>query len=288
VIHRWEQPGPGAANTYWIEASNGIIVIDCQRELSAARAALDAIRKGGKPVVAVIITESHTDKLAGIGLFAEAYPGIPIYAAGSTLHTIRTDGKGYIRLTRQLLGAEYPATVTLPNTVIAPGQRLSIAGLDIETRELGPGEAPSHTLLYVPAARALFSGDLILNRMTPFFLEEQTADWLLRLNDLEAAFPDAATLYPGHGAPGVPRLLIQAQADYIATFRTLVAQQMAVAGQWDGQVVSPAGKQRIIGEIKLHYPDYIRASGIPNDIEANIDPVAAELTREPANAMVRK
>ncbi len=202
VIHRFDKPGPGSANTYWIETTHGIVVMDCQRELSVARAALREVQKAHKPVVAILITESHTDKLAGISLFAAAYPGVPIYASQPTIDTIFHDGKGHIRLTQKLLGPEYPAHVTPPNRVIHPGETLHLVGLNIQTRQLGPGEAPSHTLYYLPSNRALFSGDLILHDMTPFFLEEYSGPWLRRLEELGAAFPQARTLYPGHGVPG--------------------------------------------------------------------------------------
>ena len=255
--------------------------MDCQRELSIARAALHQVQQAHKPVVAILITESHTDKLAGIGLFAAAYPGVPIYASQSTIDTILHDGKGYIRLTQKLLGPEYPARVTPPNRVIHSDETLHLAGLTIQTRQLGPGEAPSHTLYYLPASHALFSGDLILHDMTPFFLEEYSKPWLRRLSELGSAFPQAQTLYPGHGIPGSPQQLIAAEARYITRFRQLVAAQIA-AGQWDGKTMSSQGKEAVVSGIKAQYPAYIRASGIPNDIETNVDPIADELIKEEA------
>ncbi len=46
--------------------------------------------------------------------------------------------------------------------------------------------------------------------------------------------------------------------------------------------MSRQGTRAVVSGIKAQYPAYLRASGIPNDIEANVNPIAEELVKEKA------
>ena len=76
----WTHPGTGTVNTCWIETTGGgLVAIDVQRDLVHAAQALAADKAVGKPVRAILITYAHPDHYTGLGLFRQAFPGVPVY-----------------------------------------------------------------------------------------------------------------------------------------------------------------------------------------------------------------
>jgi glyoxylase-like metal-dependent hydrolase (beta-lactamase superfamily II) len=102
TIHRYESPKMDAVNLYWIEATQGIILVDAGRFLSQARYALEEIRsQSNKPIIGILLTHPHTDHYGGLPVFARAaVKDVPIYASEITANDIRTDGQGFVLLKR--------------------------------------------------------------------------------------------------------------------------------------------------------------------------------------------
>jgi glyoxylase-like metal-dependent hydrolase (beta-lactamase superfamily II) len=189
---------------------------------------------------------------------------------------MRADRLGFYALTRQQLGADYPAQLTYPNRPFGPDQTLTVGGLRLETAEFGPGESETATAYYEPSSGALFSGDLVNNHATPALLEGHTCGWLGNLDRLHARFPQARTVYPGHGTPGQPAGLIDQQRVYLDRYRQLV--EPAAAANSPAAHTVTAGEQRsIIAELDRDYRGYQRVASLPTLQEENIKAVAREL-----------
>src|SRR5262245_38704990 len=77
-------------NSYLVEGTNGVVVIDGMLTVSDARAARRALDDIGKPVLAGIVTHAHPDHYAG---FAELLRGldVPIHATPAVTAAIRRD-----------------------------------------------------------------------------------------------------------------------------------------------------------------------------------------------------
>lgn len=270
-IHRWAAPGIGSVNTFWIEGADAIVVIDGQRELSKAREARSAIDATGKPIAAVFLTHPHPDHFGGIGVFAPAAAGVPVYGSAQTRDSIAEDRFGLVKASREVVKDDFPAEVTLPDRLTGDGDVVEAAGLRFELHEWGAGEAECMTIIHLRELGALFCADIVQDRMTAFLLEGRTAPWLAQLDRLRTAFPTVATLYPGHGAPGTPAELIARQADYLANFRALVAAEMR-----DGTLTDGADA-RIAAAMAVRYPGYLPVAAIPDLLIKDIAPVAKEL-----------
>ncbi len=135
---------------------------------------------------------------------------------------MRTDPLGFYPLTRQGLGADYPAKVIPPTRTFDPGATIKVDGVTFQTAEFGPGESESATAYYEPVSRSLFCGDLLCNKATPALLEGHSCGWLTNLDQLERHFSQAKTCYPGHGTPADTRTLLTAQRAYLQQVRGLV------------------------------------------------------------------
>ncbi|MFE4105831.1 MBL fold metallo-hydrolase [Almyronema epifaneia] len=275
TIHQYFSPGAGAVNTYWIETANEIIVIDGQRTLSEAQAALVSIKATQKPITAIFLTHPHPDHFTGLRVFADYAPEAPIYGSPITLKTIETDANGLVALSRETLGDEFPNQVAVPTELIEEGDILTIAGIEFQIHQLAPNEAAVMTMLYLPETRTLFSGDLVNNSKTPFLLTQHTTAWVAQLESLSSRFPDADLIYPGHGEPGSKDVLIRDQLEYLALFRQLVRDRLA-----DDRQISTDEKAQIVEHMNTWYADYLPVAAIPALLEQNIDAIAAELTSE--------
>jgi glyoxylase-like metal-dependent hydrolase (beta-lactamase superfamily II) len=275
VIHRYESPKMDAVNLYWIEATQGIILVDAGRFLSQARYALEEIRsQSNKPIIGILLTHSHTDHYGGLPVFARAaVKDIPIYASEITANDIRTDGQGFVKLRKELHGNDFPdrAEMPLPNCIVKGGETFQLGGLTFRVIDLPKNETLGTTLYHLPNQRALFTGDIVTNKSIPFLINGFSENWLDQLSMLSQHYSDQM-IYHGHGQPGVAKLLIAELSGYISTLR----QQVENALKSDSRI-TPEEKSAIVTTMKKRYPDYETSMVVQNLQERNIDGIAKEL-----------
>lgn len=270
-VRLFSKSGIGSVDSYAIDLPDRVILIDGQRELSSARAALSVLSPDGKPVAAVFLTHPHPDHFGGIGAFVEAGGGCLLYSSQHTHDSIAEDRMGFVAKSREMVGDDFPETVPLPDRILAPAERLELDGLTIETREFGAGEAECVTVLYLPQTGDLFSADIVQNGMTAFLLEGRIDAWLGQIDSLRQEFPDMRTLHPGHGDSGAPNDLLNRQREYLSTFRRLVGEELT-----DGRL-NDGAEDRITGRMEDLYPGYLPVAAIPDLLRMDIAPVAEAL-----------
>ncbi|MFI7000003.1 MBL fold metallo-hydrolase [Nocardia sp. NPDC050175] len=271
AIGRFASANPGSVNTYWLHAPQGLVVVDTQRSLTDARAALAA---AGAPIAAVLITHSHPDHVGGVGVFHQAFPNAPIYAATPVDTAIRTDPLRFYDLTRALPDSDYAPQMTYPDHTFAANATIDAAGIQLATAEFGPGETETATAYYDPKTQALFAGDLVADKATPALLEGHSCGWLVDLDRLRTRFPHIRTIYPGHGAPGGPEL-IDEQRTYLEHFRHLVRAALP-----DGTDLTDDKMNAITAELSRDYPGYPSVASLPTMSQENIKSVAKEIRAE--------
>jgi glyoxylase-like metal-dependent hydrolase (beta-lactamase superfamily II) len=276
MIHRYESPKMDVVNLYWLEAKQGIILIDAGRFLSQARYALEEIRsKSRKPIIGILITHPHTDHYGGLPVFVEAADrDIPIYASQITANEIKTDRQGFSKLRKSLHGNDFPSQnqIPHPNRIVKNGDRIQLRNLSFQVVDLPKNETLTTTLYYLPEQRILFSGDIVTNQSIPFLADGNSQNWIAQLQLLLKRYPEV-TIYSGHGKPGRARMLITAQIKYIESLRQLVAKAISSDSK-----VTLDEKANFIAAMKQQYPDYETLLLVPNLLERGIDGVAKELS----------
>jgi alkyl sulfatase BDS1-like metallo-beta-lactamase superfamily hydrolase len=181
--------GLDLSNITFIEAPEGVIVMDPLISAETAKAGLDLYRKhrGDKPVVAVIFSHSHLDHYGGVmGVISheDIESGkVKIYAPeGFTEAALNESVIGGNRQTR-LSGYQYSqlversptgnmtsglgldtskgtVTFAVPTDVITePVQKENIAGLDFEFMLAPDTEAPAEMFFYIPKYKALSTAE---------------------------------------------------------------------------------------------------------------------------------
>jgi glyoxylase-like metal-dependent hydrolase (beta-lactamase superfamily II) len=284
-IHNYTSSPPGPVNSWFIESTNGVVVIDTQRTLSEAENTLEEIKKINKPILGVIITHPHPDHIGGTAVLLNGTSNVPIYSTQLTFDIMKNDTGGLIALTKQLHGDDYDDQVALPNRIIKSGENVNIDGISYNFEDIGPGEGGDMMLIYLPEQKLLFTGDVVNNRMHPALIEGHSTEWIEQIQYIGQNYSDARMLFPGHGQPGLPKTLLKEQSQYINTFRSLVEQQMQSAGkvgEKGSANITEEGKIRIKSELQRLYPNYLHVASLPlsDMLDLNIDAIAKEINQD--------
>ena len=165
-------------------------LIDIPRD--AWRGALELADELGAPVTLVIATHGHWDHITDLSEINAL--GIPV-AAHPADKEMFDDPMG--RQAGQPFVIE-PATI---DQLLADGDRLAIGDEELHVLHT-PGHTRGGISLWAPAIDALFTGDTVLKGGAGYLeQEESSAEALAASVRRIAGFPEATTLYPGHGAP---------------------------------------------------------------------------------------
>jgi len=229
--------GLDISNITFIEAPEGVIVMDPLASAESAKAGLELYRKhrGNKPVVAVIFSHSHIDHYGGVkGVISDEdvkSGKVKIYAPeGFTEAALNESVIGGNRQTR-LSGYQYgmlvedgpkgtmtsglglgpsKGTVTFAvptNLITKPFQKETIAGLDFEFLLAPDTEAPAEMFFYIPKYKSLCTAeDAVHTQHNVYSLRgakvRSAYNWAKYLREANELWGDKAeSLYAPHHWP---------------------------------------------------------------------------------------
>jgi glyoxylase-like metal-dependent hydrolase (beta-lactamase superfamily II) len=263
-IHRFPAQAEGAfVNSYLVETETGVVAVDGQLTVSAAKEVRAALERLGKPLHAVLVTHSHPDHYAGL---AEIVAGedVPIFASQGVIDTITADDAIKDEIIGPMFGDEWPTKRIFPNTPVRDGQGVTFDEAKFTVIDLGPSESP-HDSPWVLGddERTVFLGDQIYDHRHCYLADGFYAEWLANIEKLRARFPAEAVFYIGHGGP-VGRELWDWQRGYIELFLDAVA-----SADWSEPETAKAA---VVARMKAYEP----SDELQFLMELSIEPVAAK------------
>ena len=173
------------SNGLVVEDEDGLILVDTAWGEMATQVLLDKLKaETGKDVTKVVITHHHNDRLAGVDLLEKK---------SATIFT-HPDTAG--------LSAKKKTPI--PDTSVAglkePGARAKFGPIEIGYP--GPGYAKENLVVYVPAAKILFGGSLVLGHGQTNLGNIDGADikaWPKSLTWTKQTYGTATIVVPSHG-----------------------------------------------------------------------------------------
>lgn len=269
-------PDSGAgSNAGFVVGPDAVLVVDTFQDPVAATALLEAI--GGitkQPVRYVVNTHYHLDHVAGNDVFAEA--GAVILAQRNVRDWERTENLKFFGDAPTAEQRQRVATLALPSVTYRDGITIYLGDRPVVVR-VRPGHTGGDSIVVIPDAAVVFTGDFFWNHSLPNLVDANTRDQVAT-NDLFLKDYPEATFVPGHGDVGKASD-VRAFRDYLVTLRKLVGQATADGKSGDALVesVTPELEQRF-GQ--WHWFDYFALRNV-RDTAAELDgskhvPVAAQ------------
>jgi hydroxyacylglutathione hydrolase len=181
--------GPVQENAYIVRAdgdADQAVMIDPGEEAERLLAAAEDL---GVQIEAILLTHCHFDHIGAVAPVARA-TGAPVYCP-EIERPLLTDIMSWVP------PGFGPFESHEPEHTVAGGERLKLAGLDIEVL-FTPGHSPGHVTYAVPGA--LLSGDVLFQGSVGR-VDLPGGDWGTLERSIEGllkAFPAETVVYPGH------------------------------------------------------------------------------------------
>ena len=265
TIHRFpEQHESAFVNSYLVEGNTGVVAVDGQLTVSAARevrAALDQLRK---PLHAALVTHSHPDHYAGMAEIVAGYD-VPIIAPQGVIDTIASDDATKEQIVGPMFGDDWPPNRVFPDTPVRDGESVTFDDLQFTVIDLGPSESP-HDSPWVLGedAKTVFLGDQIYDHKHCYLADGFYGEWLANIERLRARFPEDAVFHIGHGGP-VGNEMWDWQRGYIDAFLDILS-----SADWSQSEQATA---TVVARMKEYEP----SEELQFLMELSVEPVAAKL-----------
>ena len=225
-----------SGNSVLIVGSGGALVVDSGHVPSVTKKMIAEItRLTDKPVRFLVNTHWHPDHVSGNSLYRDQWPDVAIVSTPGTqfeltrpdsLYDDLTEMNKYMPIIEQALASgkgqggkpltdgdrsyytevlaeakfmqpELKQTPKAPPTVTFDKQMVVDLGRrKVEISFLGRGNTGGDAVIYVPDAKVLMTGDLLV-APTPFAIGSFIDEWIVTMKTLAAI--DATTIVPGHG-----------------------------------------------------------------------------------------
>jgi glyoxylase-like metal-dependent hydrolase (beta-lactamase superfamily II) len=199
--HAYAYTAEGDPNTGVVIGDDAVMVIDTQATPVMASDVIRRIREvTDKPIRYVVLSHYHAVRVLG----ASAYAPEHVIASEDTLALIKERGEQdkaseigrFPRLFRAV--ESVPPGLTWPTLTFTGRMTLWLGRLEVQLLQPGRGHTRGDTVVWLPAERILFAGDLVEYDATPYAGDAYFQEWPKTLDALAALKP--AKLVPGRGA----------------------------------------------------------------------------------------
>ncbi len=197
-VHGYVQPDGSwyINNCGFVDAGDHIVLIDTcstERRTRALLTAVDATT--GSPVTTLVNTHHHGDHTNGNYLVE----GAAVVGHRKTRELLVAEG---IQTFEGIfVGSDWGELRSRPPEIVFD-DRLTLYAGDVEIQLIHPGHAAHTTndvLVWLPAQRVLYAGDLVFHGGSPFALMGSVAGWRKALDVVRELEPEV--ILPGHGGP---------------------------------------------------------------------------------------
>jgi cyclase len=277
--YAWLQPDGtwGWSNAGLIESRGQTLLIDTLMGLAITRDMLDEMTRkvpAAARIERLVNTHANPDHVLG----NELVVGAEIISGKRAAEEIaEMDAAGFARIATdwqnmgdggeflyETMGRSFDfsgITIVPPTVTYEARMTLHVGDKEVQLVDLGPAHTSSDTIVYVPADRTVFTGDILFNEGTPIMWAGPVQNWidacdyLLRL--------DVETVVPGHG-PITDKSGIRNQKRYFEYIRDEARKRYEAGLGWEeaardmalGEFASWSDAERIVGNVFALYREF--------------------------------
>ncbi len=213
------------SNAGFVVTAAGVVVIDALGSPALAQSLLAEIKRiTPLPVTHVLVTHYHADHVYGLQAFKAmgakiiAHQGARAYLNSDTarlrLEASRLELSPWINGQTRLVEAD---------EWINAETSLQVGGVVFQVKPVGPSHTPEDLVVYLPAEKVLFAGDLLFRNRIPYVGQADSRHWIVALERLLAF--ETAVIVPGHGATSTQTRKDMVQTrDYLVYLRRVMGE----------------------------------------------------------------
>jgi len=211
--HAYAYTAEGDPNTGIVIGDDAVMVIDTQATPAMARDVIDRVRGvTDKPIKYVVLTHYHAVRVLG----ASAYGAEHVIASQDTYDLIVERGEQdyqseYERFPRLFQAVDSIPGLTWPTITFRGEMTIRMGKTEVKLLQLGRGHTKGDTVVWLPAEKVLFSGDLVEYGATPYTGDAYLTDWPQTLDRVAAL--GAEKLVPGRGDAATTPATVKAALD---------------------------------------------------------------------------
>ncbi|MCS6876337.1 MAG: MBL fold metallo-hydrolase [Aquificaceae bacterium] len=190
------------SNAFAVLTSEGWVVIDALSTPELSKEFVDNLMKVKKaPIRYALITHYHPDHWYGVKTYKEL--GAKVIAHKNLLEFYNSgEARMALEGSKQRFGELFKSVeLSPPDVVVEDRMLLKLGGKSFEITALPPAHTNSDLLIYMPDAKVLFTGDLVLNNRIPFMGDRNASSKGLLLVLQRIKSMDVKVLLGGHNEP---------------------------------------------------------------------------------------
>lgn len=211
----------GRPNAGFIDSREGVITVGGLASPAQARAVIRSIRTQTRhPLRYLVLYAHHPDMMFGAiefrraGAQIVAHPDTRVLAAEAGPDQMVADWDRVVGL-QELLGFEFADT---PDRPVTGSDTLRLGARVTVVFHPGPAHSSGDLMLWLPAERVLFAGDILLEDGVTMVVDGNSGVLLRTLDLIDSLHP--RVVVPGHGRiPADPTLLTRMTRGYITSLR---------------------------------------------------------------------
>jgi glyoxylase-like metal-dependent hydrolase (beta-lactamase superfamily II) len=223
------------SNAAFIVGNDGVVVIDALGSPALAKALIQSVAKiTPLKITNVIVTHYHADHIYGLQEFKKIGAKIVAHPAAKEYLNSETATNRLAASRVELFPWIDENTVLVQaDTWLEKEFNLKLSGVDLIVKPVGPAHTPEDLIVYMPAEKVLFAGDLVFKGRIPFIgPTANTGPWLNSLSVMLGY--GAEVIVPGHGpVSDSTQADLELLRDYLAYLRTSMAKAVASLDLFD-------------------------------------------------------
>lgn len=229
-----------AANAGIIIGTDSVLVVDTLISAKEGARFLADIRKvTSKPIKYVVNTHTHLDHAFGNCVFAKLGATVISHSADRTSMKKAAEGTLQNIGNYGLKPEEMAGTaIVLPTVTFSDRMQIDLGDESVELIRTAPSHTEGSLVVYLPAKKLLFAGDILFTDFHPFMADGDINGWTATIDSLLAMNIDK--IIPGHGPLSTKKDLNEMK-EYLLLFDK-TARELAADGK-DGDAIAAGLKE---------------------------------------------